>query len=1357
MIQSSPPTCSLFRPTWVRIAVAFGALATLAAAIAPAHAIPSPELIVGSLTGLSQLGALVAALLGGGTAMALRRGRRGDQRRNSAAQLRVTLALLALAGLLGGLNVAQWSSHRAERQARLESTLARPSRLPGQPQLDPTLKELNFAEQQRHALGLSTEAAQTLIPRAAQDGTLILDIREPAEVEMGTFSGARAIRYPDLLAAVDELRGKNVLLICHNGNRSSETCQALAAQGIDCRFIVGGLEKWITEGRSVGGFHRRSLREVRAVPAFPNQDRLLDTAEFRDLVAAGNVQLVDVRYPGEFAAGHLPGAINLPMRSVRSAELAAALAALPDRPVVVPCYDRRSCFFGELLGLDLTRAGREFLGRYTLPWEYSVASPPPPHVARFLEEDAKGWWGKSADALAELIRDLSAALGLLPVLLALAALSRLLVLPFSLKAERDQLAAAALAPEVTALKQKLAADPPRLARAMRELYRRHRLTPRRNQLALLMLPVLALNVEAIGRAAALAPSRLGWIVDLAKPDPWFILPALFGALFAVYLQWSLAVTRRHTLLVWLLGAPLLAAAGATFAAASGIYLVASALLLLVQRAIVTGLARRAVLAPFSWPSRRRRSVDGLLNLSEAATADGIGNKAQRLGVLGAAGFPVPRGVVLTGAFLERWQHATSPERQKLARRIWRQAGAAKLAVRSSAAGEDGGQTSFAGVFESVLDVDRKGLGSAIDQVLASFGAARTASYGGAGSANILAQRMVKAEYAGVLFTRAPDAVGLSLVELVAGTADRLVSGAAVPRSFRFGRVSGVAVEGAAKPPIDLAPLLALGRRIEALFGVPQDIEWTCVQGKFEIVQSRDITATSGDVGDTQAWFAIEHEWCRVLGLASGGDPTKPVLLRTEMSEMLPRPTPWSLSLLEALHAAGGSADLACRALGLTYQVHETSPAAFVTVFGRLYADARETARRAPRLSRLDVRRLRQQADTIERTFRADFLPDYLSEMALLDATGFDRLETPVLMATARRISESFLTRTHVEAEIVNILAAFCHGKACHALQALGEDPAVWLSADRPTMLADALQWARLLAGDARRDYLRRHAGHRATLDYELAEPRYGETPEALDRFAAAASAHASPRSLPPHRPEPLAQRAARAIDRARRLQTLKEDAKHVVLMELAGLRRVLMAIDRRFDLDGAIFFLTLDEALRLEAGNRAALWSTAAERMRVGSVAASLPALPAQVSLQAIERATWAGAADPMSMPAGALKGTRVAGREAIEGPAFVVSHDEAEQGTPLAGFREGDILVAPMVHPAWLAEVLRAGGVVAEAGGWLSHMAIVARERNVAMIVGVAGLDRIADRTRLRLESDGRVEVVPETERRQPDPIAAE
>ena len=130
------------------------------------------------------------------------------------------------------------------------------------------------------------------------------------------------------------------------------------------------------------------------------------------------------------------------------------------------------------------------------------------------------------------------------------------------------------------------------------------------------------------------------------------------------------------------------------------------------------------------------------------------------------------------------------------------------------------------------------------------------------------------------------------------------------------------------------PLIEIGRRVEAAFGAPQDIEWTYCDGKFKLVQSRDIT-TSIDGADEAD---VQREWRRILRIAAGSQVDAVVFAQNELSEVLPRPTFLSLSLMESLWASGGSVDLACRALNLSYPVHERSPNYLVTLFGRLYVD-----------------------------------------------------------------------------------------------------------------------------------------------------------------------------------------------------------------------------------------------------------------------------------------------------------------------------------------------------------------------------------------------------------------------------------
>ena len=138
------------------------------------------------------------------------------------------------------------------------------------------------------------------------------------------------------------------------------------------------------------------------------------------------------------------------------------------------------------------------------------------------------------------------------------------------------------------------------------------------------------------------------------------------------------------------------------------------------------------------------------------------------------------------------------------------------------------------------------------------------------------------------------------------------------------------------------------------------------------------------------------------------------------------------------------------------------------------------------------------------------------------------------------------------------------------------------------------------------------------------------------------------------------------------------------------------------------------------------------------------PSLPSILLAHDLEAAS-AGDPSDNAGASDAIRGTRVAGSKVVEGRARVITEEDAELGNPMEDFRDGDIIVAAMINPAWLPYFARAGGFVSEVGGWLSHPAILAREYDVAMIVGTEGIGRIADGCRLRLNLDGKIEVVTE------------
>jgi pyruvate,water dikinase len=115
-----------------------------------------------------------------------------------------------------------------------------------------------------------------------------------------------------------------------------------------------------------------------------------------------------------------------------------------------------------------------------------------------------------------------------------------------------------------------------------------------------------------------------------------------------------------------------------------------------------------------------------------------------------------------------------------------------------------------------------------------------------------------------------------------------------------------------------------------------------------------------------------------------------------------------------------------------------------------------------------------------------------------------------------------------------------------------------------------------------------------------------------------------------------------------------------------------------------------------------------------------------------------AGAYRRDDAPAGALVGLAVS-RGTIEGRARVVL-DLAQ-----AEFEPGDILVTAYTDPSWSPLFVAIKGLVTEAGGLMTHGAVIAREYGLPAVVGVEHATRlIRDGQRIRVHgTDGYVELV--------------
>ena len=284
-------------------------------------------------------------------------------------------------------------------------------------------------------------------------------------------------------------------------------------------------------------------------------------------------------------------------------------------------------------------------------------------------------------------------------------------------------------------------------------------------------------------------------------------------------------------------------------------------------------------------------------LGHALDARQAGGKASSLSKLIGLGFPVPAGHVLTCeafrrflaaeglgariAALERRLDPLDPSRRRevsAAVRAQVEGGSlpvgvaealeaaarelpagARLAVRSSAVGEDGAAASFAGQFDSVLHVTPgDGLRRAVRACWASYWSERSLYYRAArdavlGGMAVVLQRQVSARVSGVLFTRAPAGasgaaaapVGAGdalVIECCPGLADRLVSGHVDPLRLVVPRAGRTPSAGTLLTAADVRSLTAVALRLERELGAPQDVEWSIDDdGRLWILQARPIT------------------------------------------------------------------------------------------------------------------------------------------------------------------------------------------------------------------------------------------------------------------------------------------------------------------------------------------------------------------------------------------------------------------------------------------------------------------------------------------------------------------------------------
>jgi pyruvate,water dikinase len=400
-------------------------------------------------------------------------------------------------------------------------------------------------------------------------------------------------------------------------------------------------------------------------------------------------------------------------------------------------------------------------------------------------------------------------------------------------------------------------------------------------------------------------------------------------------------------------------------------------------------------------------------------------------------------------------------------------------------------------------------------------------------------------------------------------------------------------------------------------------------------------------------------------------------------------------------------------------------------------------------------RLRKLARTVADRFRAEVVPAFVADVARAADENLGRLDAAALVARfehwVQRTLYDFARDSLKPTALAGITYANLERALGRTLQPAGGEPLAGLEraqaalrelvmgvkSDAETDLPGAVR--DLGAGKLERTSFLTRFGHRGSHEMELAQPRWSEDHAALDRLVQAGGGRAAGQAPDP---DAALQRlvAETGLSAAQRdaltgeLRTLRaylglrETAKHYLMRGYAEIRRTLLELDRRYGLEGGIFFLTPEELPRLAASATTSLDLVDLIGQRRWRRAAALSLFVPQVlfsdDLEAIGR-------PPPGSDTGMLQGVPLSAGVA-EAPALVLEEPAGAQ-IPEQPY----ILVCPSTDPAWVPLFVHAHGLVMETGGVLSHGAIVAREFGLPAVAGLPEVYRRV-RTGQRLRVDG-------------------
>jgi rifampicin phosphotransferase len=747
---------------------------------------------------------------------------------------------------------------------------------------------------------------------------------------------------------------------------------------------------------------------------------------------------------------------------------------------------------------------------------------------------------------------------------------------------------------------------------------------------------------------------------------------------------------------------------------------------------------------------------------------------------------------------------------------------AACAVRSSATAEDLPGASFAGQYDSYLNVvGPEAVLEHVRRCWASLFSERAVAYRLRNGFDhrkvqmaVVVQQMVVPQAAGILFTADPvtSSRKVASVDASFGLGEALVSGLVNADTFkvRDGEVvaRAIATEQPALTDAQVVRLVQLGRRIEAHFGRPQDIEWCLAEGDFWIVQSRPITTLFPipDAADREnhVYVSVGHgqmmtEAMRPLGVSV-----------------------WQLTAMAPMHEAGGRlfVDVTGRLASPTTRV------GLLEVMGRgdpLIADALQTiVERGDFVPPLPDEGPGGPAVPGVAPAQIDADPAIVTELIERERVSIGALKRDIQTKSGPALFDFLLEAFNEHKRVLG--DPLSHQAIMAGMQAtwwLGEQLEAWLgekdAADTLTLaapgnvtsemglalldVADVIrphpqvvgflqhiedegcedevfldELAKLAGGReaqaAVRAYLEKY-GMRCVGEIDITRPRWSERPTTLVPLILDNVRNFTPgeaerrleqgRQAARIKEQELLERlrasedgvgkateAKRMIDRVRTFSGYREYPKYGIVNRYFVYKQALLNEAERLVQAGVlsdkedIFYLTFHELRDVVSTRRVDPQLIRRRKDAFGSYQALTPPRVLTSDGEVI-----AGAYRRDDVPTGALIGLPVSAGT-IEGRARVI-RDIAQ-----ADIEAGDILVTTFTDPSWTPLFLAIKGLVTEVGGLMTHGAVIAREYGLPAVVGVEhATNLIRDGQRIRVHgTNGYVEILRDPDQR-PDGAA--